>query len=259
MRSIPPTPPPDDAISISSIESVSDTPYDPESAMDWSPTTAQPPHSQPRRSARTSLAQQQRLAPYAATTSAFGGPSTRESPFYGTLPPRPLAPAAKLRNPQPIFQRVSEAKKENFFKQMTGGAPEQNPFLNADPYSDSDARQRKERGFMELAQPKWHLREDQADTGLEAMFDSVFSIRDEPAEVRGEATNVQASSNGVGSGDIWKMIILWGLPLLLGICFAVMRLMGWSAFASQTNQGLKDFAGTAAPAAGEAIGVSLTM
>lgn len=227
----PPTPPPDDLMSEPG--SVADstttaTTYDADMSMDWSPTVAKPPTFQPRRSelnTRAPLAQQERFAPYAGS-SAFGGPSTRDSPFYGTLPPRPQAPAAKLRNPhQPVFQRASDAKKENFFAKMK-------PLANADPYADSTST--GDRGWIELAQPKWQLHEEQANTGLESMFDTVFSIKDEPAEVRGNAAEARAGrrrdgpngSSGNGT-ETWTKLLLWGVPLALAVCLAALKLMGW--------------------------------
>ncbi|KAF2100585.1 hypothetical protein NA57DRAFT_54664 [Rhizodiscina lignyota] len=254
----PPTPPPDDLISeADTTTSAADS--DTFNTMDWSPTVTQTTF-QPRNAAfnsRTPQANQQQLAPYAdsgasGTPSALGGPSSRTSAFYGTLPPAPKAPAAKLRNPwKPGFQRASAEKKENFFAQMKGkkGDGEDNPLLNADPYSASSAQ--KSKGYLELAEPKWQLKEEPAVTGLEGMFNSVFSINDEPSEVRAEASP-DASADGPNRRDYIIKFLLWALPLTLGVAFAALKFMGWdsfTSFGSHGNGGLHSLAESAVPEA----------
>lgn len=98
----PPTPPPEPNTKYSDY-------YDPADAMDWSPSTP---------STRLTLhPQNHRGAP--ATNQTPQGPT----PFRGTLPPAPTAPAHRLRNPLAYhptqFRKASTPEKENIFRQRT--------------------------------------------------------------------------------------------------------------------------------------------
>ncbi|KAL9097255.1 MAG: hypothetical protein Q9165_000682 [Trypethelium subeluteriae] len=166
----PLTPPPED----DSLTTPSDS-YDSENAMEWTPTQAQ---FQPRRPVQPFLAsgsqQQQSPAPVL----------DYKSPFRGTLPPAPLPPAFRLRNPPQLsFHRPSEEKR-NLFQDAVmrrSGADEQSGVGNS-----SSTRQGDEDGTrdMQLRPSKWFLESDYVDTGLETAFASVFSLDDTPKEVR---------------------------------------------------------------------------
>jgi len=103
------------------------------------------------------------------------------------------------------LRKTSEREKEHFFAEMTGSGRRRGG--NATVAEDDDSEdgevggggraggkhgQRKE---MTIAPARFFLKEDTLDTGLEAMFDEVFSIRDEPAG-RGAA----GSGGGDGAG-----------------------------------------------------------
>ncbi|KAL9078077.1 MAG: hypothetical protein Q9157_003016 [Trypethelium eluteriae] len=167
----PLTPPPED----DSMTTPSDS-YDSENAMEWTPTQAQ---FQPRRPVQPFVApgsqqQQQNPAPV----------PDYKSPFRGTLPPAPLPPAFRLRNPPQLsFHRPSEQKR-NLFQDAVmrrSGADEQAGLGNS-----SSVRQADEDGTgdMQLKPSKWFLESDYVDTGLETAFASVFSLDDTPREVR---------------------------------------------------------------------------
>lgn len=243
----PPSPPPDDIMSVSSIADTSTTDLD--NAMDWAPTPQQPSFH-PRRPVtdNSSFAAQQRVAEYDTHEN-------RPSPFYGALPPRPQPPAHKLRNPYTsVFQRPAPATKENFFAQVMkkGGS---SSLEHADPFAANPSGH--DRGWMELAQPQWQYEEQRpADTGLEAMFDSVFTIRDEPAEVQqreakrasrrvssaddgahatsiagtpfGRATAEQQAQNS--DGDLSNALLLWGVPVAVAAGIFALKAVGAVSF-----------------------------
>ena len=107
--------------------------------------------------------------------------SSEASPFYGRLPAAPQSQAQRLRNPQnqPNFRKTAFDKQRNFFDSMTQRLSPKR--LTQDEGSPDHARH----DSFELAPPKFFPRGDfRTDTGLENMFDSAFSLRDEPLEVR---------------------------------------------------------------------------
>lgn len=180
----------------------SGTDYDPDSAMEWTPTKPQP-----------SFRPTQPLPNPFQPRPAQQANDTAKSPFYGTLPPAPIAPAHKLRNPpnQPTFQRASASKQKDFFSKMMRP-------VSPEPKEVVDGQSRPGRTNFELADPKLRLREEPADTGLEAMFDSVFSIRDEPAEVR---TAMEERRNAVDEGGNRRKVVVKCLAALAVLFVAV--------------------------------------
>jgi len=61
---------------------------------------------------------------------------------------------------------------------------------------------------MDMAAPK--LRMGQQDTGLEGLFNSVFSLSDEPNEVRNGQANGQTGANG---NKTWFGVAFWTLVI----------------------------------------------
>ncbi len=144
----PPTPPP---------ESEPDT-------MDWTPTQ---PSFKP--------------VPVRNIVEDVAGPPT-PTPFYGRLPAAPQSQAQKLRNPQnqPSFIKASVERQQNFFESMT------RRFSPREKHPRNDTGPGNERPCsIEMAPPKFFPSNDShAATGLENLFDSSFSLKDEPMEIR---------------------------------------------------------------------------
>jgi hypothetical protein len=114
-------------------------------------------------------------------------PATQQSPFYGTLPALPtnrlLHPKSQSL-PQP---RQAIGVPPGFFDRALG---------------DTSRKHTSSRQTPGLAQPKFFLQSDrEADTGLEGMFSSVFSLNRDPIEVR-EQSRAQSMqyNNGNASG-----------------------------------------------------------
>lgn len=179
------------------------------------------------------------------------------SPFRGTLPPAPIGPAHRLRNPpnQRTFRKTPLAKQKDFFsKLMTANNA---AGTNTKPHPDEDAstivdteyrlanmspnQLQKRRIEMDFAEPKLHLPpQHPVDTGLEAMFDSVFSIRDEPEEVqRQRAIEREQGHKGGWVGEAWdgggaalnlEQPTSWAVAGLAAAPFAVLGVVfawGW--------------------------------
>ncbi|EOD50092.1 hypothetical protein UCRNP2_3132 [Neofusicoccum parvum UCRNP2] len=131
------------------------------------------------------------------------------SPFRGTLPPAPIGPAHKLRNPpnQPTFKKTPLAKQKDFFSKLMGSnaAPTNPNHYETASTADTEWRLnnmspqqlQKRRIEMEFAEPKLRLQPPHpVDTGLESMFDTVFSIRDEPEEVQRQRAEEREQGKG---------------------------------------------------------------
>lgn len=147
-RRNPPTPPPDG----------NDT-----ESMDWTPTQRS---FQPNTPARFQGPPQ----PFA--------PQTTPSPFHGRLPPAPICQAHKLRNPpNPLtFHRTPPKAQQNFFNSVTG---------RSSALGGQDSTTKQGSDYPEMAPPKFFPKSSsRSDTGLESLFAGVFSLTDEPPEVR---------------------------------------------------------------------------
>jgi len=139
---------------------------------------------------------------------------TGPSPFHGSLPATPASPAHLLRRPPNmapgVLRKTTEREKENFMASMTtsqrrGGAVSE---ADEDERETSNGgagngRARSGEAEMKMAPARFFLKEDTVDTGLEAMFDEVFSIRDEPAAVgtRGTGSEGDDGSQGPSFGQ----------------------------------------------------------
>lgn len=133
------------------------------SEMDWTPTG---PAFAPRQ-----------LRSMAAVDSSY---TPAGSPFKYSLPPAPQHPMHKARKPaiQPTFYRASEQKRTEFAETLSGRQAEKPSVfdswgLPAEPASAQE---------MDMGKPKLTL--TQQETGLENIFNSVFSLQDEPQENR---------------------------------------------------------------------------
>lgn len=198
----PRAPSPDQGYETASVTTSIDTTdsMDDDMSMEWTPTritktitprrSAQPPHPQPIFS--------------------------QTSPFYGTLPPAPMAPAHKARRPLQPFIPASQARKDTLFQQMTGSS-EQKKNL------DFGGQKRQE---YQLREPTLHdPSTGSKETGLEGLFNSAFSIGKEPSEVRDNER--PSSSRGVPglqrghiyAGETVREGVLFG-RLLVGLVIA---------------------------------------
>lgn len=131
--------------------------------MDWTPTQRS---FQPVASARGQR--------YPQTSD----PQTQPSPFYGRLPPAPICLAHKLRNPpnRPTFHKTPPKVQENFFKNVTG---------RSSTLDDQGKPTEAAADYPEMAPPRFFPKSATlSDTGLESLFAGVFSLNDEPPEVR---------------------------------------------------------------------------
>lgn len=147
-------------------------------AMDWSPIPAPTSHNlRPRY-----------VAPVQHQPS---GPN----PFAQKVP---SAPTARMRHPReppappPPFQKATDAQKQTFF---AGLRPSRAQSEETDDDIAASFKPRRGAGSQRIdfnpAPAKLVLPQDRQDTGLEGLFDTVFSFRDEPAEVAPPAAAVQ--------------------------------------------------------------------
>lgn len=183
----PPTPPPDD---------------EPD-AMDWTPTQSlfqpAPIHS---------ISQKAQI-------------TTTTSPFYGRIPSAPQSQAQRLRNPQnqPSFRKTPAEKQQNFFNSMTRRvSPQQYPQNPERLHNDSETS-------FKMAPPKFFHRDDSAtDTVLVSLFDSAFSLKDEPPEIQAARERQQQLSyrpESLQGRGAWARIV--------GICSLGAAWLLWKA------------------------------
>lgn len=112
--------------------------------MEWTPTKAQSQHRafNPPKSIQR-------------TTESFGGAPLvdQPSPFWYKVPPAPVTPAQRLRNPpnRPALRVSSQEVKENFFNRVTQRAPISDMTGRQSPLSREERPQRD----IEFAQQKF--------------------------------------------------------------------------------------------------------
>lgn len=112
------------------------------------------------------------------------------SPFYGRLPPAPLSQAHKLRNPpnQPAFRQATAVQKQSFFNNRRRWHIDRDNMSEASTECfDSPIKTavQSEAASPRFAEPRFFPQSDyERDTGLESMFSNIFSIAEEPHEVR---------------------------------------------------------------------------
>ncbi|KAK8166116.1 Ima1 N-terminal domain-containing protein [Phyllosticta citribraziliensis] len=196
-----------------------------EDTMEWTPT--RPENHLFTLNSRTASLPVQKQTNLMNSLLQDTATTNERNPFRGTLPPAPLAPAHKLRNPpnQPIFQQASAAKQRDFFAKIMnrGGKSTDTPGTPAFRY-ETEGEEPASRE-LELAPARLQLREDPVDTGLESLFTSVFSIRDEPKEVQeAEARREQIEAERrrreeeEGKGLLLALFIAVP-PIIIGMAF----------------------------------------
>lgn len=184
---------------------------DMEDSMDWEPIN----QSSPIRPTHTAQ------APAASALPPFLRPAAsmatgEKSPFTGRLPPAPMSPAHRLRNPPapPQFKPTPLSQQRDFFKKM-GLSSASVPSLSKKPnvtddHDDEDSPRKpasyissldrnRTKDHFELHPAKWTLQSDmeaaEKGTGLEDMFTSSFNIADPmtPKSARRSAAQSPAS------------------------------------------------------------------
>ncbi|KAK8202733.1 Ima1 N-terminal domain-containing protein [Phyllosticta capitalensis] len=199
-----------------------------EDTMEWTPTRPENHFFtlDSRTASRPAQQQTNRINSLVQNTTN----TNERNPFRGTLPPAPLAPAHKLRNPpnQPIFQQASAARKGDFFARIMnrGGGASDAPDTPTSFRYETEGQSPAPRE-LELAPARLKLREDPVDTGLESLFNSVFSIRDEPkevqeAEARRERIEAEMRRRAEESGEnLVLALFIAAPPVLIGVALAV--------------------------------------
>ena len=143
--------------------------------------------------------------------SVDDNPSAGSNPFRSTLPAAPEHPMHRISKPpvQPTFIRASEEKRDNFWNQMM------HP-VNQNTISSGSAALNPALAGAEMRMGAGKLRLPQADTGLETLFNSVFSLSDEPREVSGTlGTDVQSNARHPGTEAPWIGVTFWILAVVL--------------------------------------------
>ncbi|KKY27394.1 hypothetical protein UCDDS831_g00796 [Diplodia seriata] len=226
-------------------------PYDDdEDTMEWTPTRPSQTTYYDLRPRNNPIAQRQTQQLQRLVNASKNEPS----PFRGTLPPAPIGPAHKLRNPpnQPTFKKTPLTKQKDFFSKIMGStanaathnaspikrrgggsqfyddaattAPSMAETEIIDPRFDNMTPQQLQRHRidMEFGEPKLHLPPPNAvDTGLEALFDTVFSIRDEPEEVqRQRAEDREQRKGGSLVEELWDQPTPPWVAGVLSVAFA---------------------------------------
>lgn len=118
------------------------------------------------------------------------------SPFYGKLKPAPITPAQRLRNPpnQATFQKPFPKAQENFFNGMTKWSSRSKPDDLRDEDIESEFGDEDSVSVMDPVTPRrYNFAESKLHnlvppgsvyTGLESLFTGMFSLSDEPPEIR---------------------------------------------------------------------------
>ena len=131
------------------------------------------------------------------------------SPFYGRLPPAPRSMEHKLRNP-PTHQIQIPSSQENFFGASRDSVSPVSTKAG-DPL-DSPVSPRQ----FDMAAPRFFApsKNDEV-TGLESLFAGIFSLKDEPAELRAaQAKQDEEKHSGGRVSRPWKQ--LSNIALLAG-------------------------------------------
>ncbi|KAF2663897.1 hypothetical protein BT63DRAFT_430146 [Microthyrium microscopicum] len=164
------------------------------SEMDWSPTT---PTFTPRQAVQPRHPQEDASTP---TRNSF-------SAFNFDLPPAPVHPAHAAVRPraQAKFARAPEETRTQFAQAFGLGG--KGGLLPA------ESRGRE----MEMRNPRIQVPE--AETGLESLFNNVFSLKDEPAVQVDTAVPCSAGGRKWAGAAFWTILI--AVPLGLGVAFWV--------------------------------------
>lgn len=109
---------------------------------------------------------------------------SQPDPFHGHLPANVVSPAHRLRNPpnKPTFRSVSAIKKQMKYPKNPADWGMQ---ANVSDTSEIPLLGVADLSPMKFEDPKFFPQSDpREETGLENLFSNIFSIAEEPAEVR---------------------------------------------------------------------------
>ena len=159
------------------------------------------------------------------------------NPFRGTLPPAPKAPAHKIRNPKQ-FLPASQEKKSNFMKEIRGElrAATGTPSDDEDGTFGFGGRKKSNAGFVLNPGNMRDYRAEGAASGLEDLFNSAFTIKEnkaEPGNASTEASKEEKKEQGyvIDGETVRERMVLMRTSLALGailvVCFALAVGMNW--------------------------------
>lgn len=175
---------------------------DGDTAMDWTPSQA--PTLPPAPLSRTARSMTQQAQP---------------APFHGHLPANIVSPAHRLRNPpnQPTFRSATAAQKQNFFE-----VPNKRSMLDSSSdTSEAGPPSAADLSPMKFADPRFFPDSgNREETGLESLFTNIFSIAEEPAEVRAVQQLLAHNPTPARPASV-GFISQWFLPLVLILLVAV--------------------------------------
>ncbi|KAF1983096.1 hypothetical protein K402DRAFT_456911 [Aulographum hederae CBS 113979] len=171
-------------------------------AMDWTPSRPVLPAWASQKRSRHDVAPVKSLkttrssGPLSQSVVHFWAVPKKELPksqyehvFKGTLPPAPRSLEHKLRNPGPppnAFRAATNERQKEWMGQFVG------------PNAAAQA-ERKGKHNLELAGRKFFINSDKAETGLETLFDSAFTIGDREEEKGAGATRIGRTGRGMGT------------------------------------------------------------
>ncbi|KAI9767518.1 MAG: hypothetical protein M1839_004478 [Geoglossum umbratile] len=163
------------------------------------------------------------------TTVSIANPPQSPSPFYGRLPAQPISPAARLRNPpnRPHLRKIPDDKKEALVNNMRG-------YSSSDNEDGSDRKGKKH--SIAMANPRFFPNDEYSrDTGLESLFDTVFTLGD-PPEVAKAMKNQQARTarqkgpiTSIKPAKLWKEWLVpafLAIPVIVGLHWAIVGVWG---------------------------------
>lgn len=144
-------------------------------AMEWSPT---------RKSSVKDFRPQTKPVPKSVPPPPL---LNEPNPFRQRVPAVPISTVQQGRRPfqKPVFQPVSEEKRENFFNSMTGRPPS---------FSGPTIEDANERREMHMAPPKFFAQNAFETTGLEDLMEKAFSLKTEtPSRPEGNSLATKTS------------------------------------------------------------------
>lgn len=153
------------------------------------------------------------------------------SPFYGHLPAAPQSQAQKLRNPPNKYLTAGDPTRE--LPIQSNRIPRSLATAQL-PVVETATSQQEATASFDLSQPRFFPPEDYHATGLENLFDSSFSLRDEPAEIRLAREMQDRSHARRGSSALasrWKSIA--------GILFTFLASQLWTSAKTEGQHALK--------------------
>ncbi|MCJ1434918.1 hypothetical protein MMC27_004288 [Xylographa pallens] len=119
--------------------------------------------------------------------------AVESSPFHGRLPLPPMSKARHLRNPpnQPTFRKTPAVQQQRFFGDIMSSVSSENydsDETETESHDHLDAkRSPPTANRINMDNPSFFLQSDlEADTGLESLINGVFSLADDPPEIRAE-------------------------------------------------------------------------